>query len=106
MHDDVAGVDQHPVALRQSLDGNPFEAAFLESLPEVFCNGADLALRGAAGDDQEIGDVGLAGETDDDDVSRLVVIQGFFHQLEHVRRGRWLLFLVCYGLLLLVACIT
>ena len=71
--------------MRLSFDGNPGNAGGLQFFLEMSGHGAAVALRGAAGDDQEISDIGLAREVDDGNILRLIVIQGIFHQLEHAR---------------------
>jgi len=44
MNDDVAGVDQHPVALGGAFDGDRLDAAVLDLLAQMLGHGTDLAL--------------------------------------------------------------
>ncbi len=56
MHDNVAGVDQDPVAGWHALDTRLSMAPFLDGAQQVICHGADMAVRTARGDNDGIGD--------------------------------------------------
>src|SRR5690606_646670 len=73
--DDVAGVDQHPVAMRQALDAGAAVALLLQHPERVVGHGADMPMRTARGDDQPVCDGALAFEIDEYDVLRLVVVE-------------------------------
>jgi hypothetical protein len=75
MHDDIADIDQHPVAGRQAFDLGLAVAGFLERADDVIGQGADMAVRAARRDDEGVGDRGLALQVDADDILRLVVIE-------------------------------
>src|SRR5262249_1061138 len=68
VHDHVAGVDQHPVALPNTLDTDARTSCLLNVLDQVFGDGADVALRPAAGHDHIIAYRGFTGEIDNDAV--------------------------------------
>ena len=74
MHDDIARVDQHPIAPRLTLDRR---SAARTTAPASRCSvsAAQLPARTAGGDDHIIGDRRLAGEIDGDDVLGLAVIE-------------------------------
>ena len=75
MHDDIARVDQDPVALWHALDPQIAETLRLEPLDELIGNGRDMAVRAAGGDDHLIGESALAVEIDRRDVFGLGVIE-------------------------------
>jgi len=75
MHHDIAGVDQHPVALRHALDPQITETLRLEPLDQLIGNGRDMAVRAAGGDDHLIGKSALAVKIDRGDVFGLGVIE-------------------------------
>jgi hypothetical protein len=81
--DDVAAVDQNPIALIGTLDADAFQAFAFEFFDEVFGHRLDVARRGAAGDDHVVRDGRASGEIDDDRIGRLVVVQGFFDEFEN-----------------------
>ena len=83
MHDDVAAVYQHPIALIGALDADALQTFGFEFFDEVFGHRLDVTGRGAAGDDHVVGDRRAAGEFDDDRIGRFVVVQGFFDELEN-----------------------
>ena len=56
MDNDVAGIDEHPVALPHSLDAYLHGARGFEVLDDMFGHGADMTLRSAAGHDHVVGD--------------------------------------------------
>ena len=68
MDDDVAGIDQHPVAMGKAFDASASEAFVLELPDEVIGNGADMPLRAPRGYDHLVADRGLALDVDGDDV--------------------------------------
>src|SRR3546814_3922953 len=80
--DDVARVEQHPVAALHAFRRDAEDALVLQLLAQMVGHGADLPGRAAGGDHHEVCDAGFVGEFDDDDVVRLVVFQG---RLDHRR---------------------
>ena len=60
MNDDVTGVDQHPVAMRHALDARVRNAGFFQALQNAIGDGADMAVRPAAGDHHGVGECSLA----------------------------------------------
>ena len=75
MHDDVAGVDQHPVGAAGAFDLHAADALLVELFLQMHGHGADLPVRKAGGDDHAVGEGGAAGEVDGDDFFGLVVLQ-------------------------------
>ena len=63
--DDIAGVDQHPVAIAQPLDRDRGEALGFQGFAEMLCHGGDVALRGARRNNHIIGKIGFTGKIDD-----------------------------------------
>src|SRR3954452_3994364 len=51
VHDHIAGIDQHPVAIGQALDVDVLDAVFLEAFGDVLRDRADLPVHPAGGDD-------------------------------------------------------
>ena len=76
MDDDVARVDQNPVATLRAFGRDAQDALILQLLAQMVGHGADLPGRAAGGNHHEVCDAGFVGEFDDDDVVRLVVLQG------------------------------
>ena len=83
MNDDIAGVDQHPIALALALDRDPAG----NRLFEVIGQRRYLPRRPAARDDHVIGNRRLAGEIDRDDVLRLAVLETVDDAAEQVGRA-------------------
>src|SRR6185437_9523483 len=82
MDDDVAGVDQHPIAVRESLGGDVAAPALLQHLDEALSQRHHLALRAAGGNDHVIGDAGFALEINDDKIFSLAVCEGLLGKVE------------------------
>lgn len=101
MDDDVAPVDQNPVALIEPLDRDLAKACGFEFFPEMFGHRGDVALRRAGCDDHVIGKIGFAGEIDDDHVLRFVVVERRRDQINERVAFRRRRFLTCYGCCLL-----
>jgi len=68
MHDDIAGIDQHPVPLPHALDTDAGTTRVFQALDQVVGNSADMTLRPAAGHDHVIANRGFSGEIDNDAV--------------------------------------
>ena len=75
MHDDVTGIDQDPVAVLGTFDGNALNASRLQPLAQVFRHRADLTDTGAARHDHGVGNRALSSQIDIDDIDRLVIIE-------------------------------
>src|SRR5680860_184290 len=54
--DDIAGIDQHPVALGQSFDAGAAIAFILQLFDEVVGDGADMPLRATRGEHHVVAD--------------------------------------------------
>src|SRR5262249_24174931 len=101
MDQDVAGVDQHPVALLEALDAAAVQSFGLESFNHMLGQRAHLALRASGGDDHRVGDGALGLEVDRNDLLGLVRVQRRLDQLKRRAQGwaglcawttdRWLL---------------
>ena len=74
VHDHVAGVDQHPVAVRHAFDPDA-QGGALQRHHQMLGDGAHVALRAAGGHHHVIGDRGLAAQIDRGGVFRLVVVE-------------------------------
>ena len=75
MDDDVARIDQNPVAVRQALDLGAAQTLFLQRAQKVVGERAHVAVRAARGHDHAVGHGRLAPQVDQDDVLGLVVVQ-------------------------------
>ena len=80
VHDDIARVDQHPVALPPALDRNAGSAR--EHFLEVLGQRQHLTNRAAAGDHKVVGDRRLAGKVDRDNLLRLSAFERLKDQIE------------------------
>jgi hypothetical protein len=94
--DDIAAVDEHPVALVGTLDPDALQALGFQLLDDVLGHGLDVAAGKAAGDDHVVGHRALAGEVDDDGIRCLVVVERFFDEFED-RFGRGYGLALCCG---------
>jgi len=73
--DHVAGVDQHPVAVRQALDPGLAGAGLFQRAHQVVGDGADMAVRAPGRDDHAIGDRAFVFQVDEYDVLGLIVVE-------------------------------
>jgi len=73
--DYVAGVDQHPVGLAHAFDAHAAQAGFAQILDHAVGHRADMALRAAGRHHHGVGDRGLSGEIDVDDILGLHVVE-------------------------------
>ena len=80
VHDHVARVEQHPIAVRQAFHSRR-TAGCLDLLEDVLSQRADMALRAAAGHDQRIGYGAFAPNVDGDDVLGFIFIQRVENEL-------------------------
>ena len=80
MDDDVARVDQDPVAGGLAFAARAGEAGFLQAPQDLVGHGADMALGAPGRDHHGVGDVGLAREIDRDDLLGLVVVKFLYDQ--------------------------
>ena len=85
--DDVTGVDQHPVAMRQALDADAGDAPLLQRLDDVVGDRPHMAVRAAAGDDHVIGDRGLAFQIDADGVGGFLIVEPRQNDLQDLFGG-------------------
>jgi hypothetical protein len=61
--------------MRQALHLDLAIAGVLQGALQMVCQGADMAVRAARGDDQAVGEGALALDVDADDVGGLVLVQ-------------------------------
>jgi hypothetical protein len=73
--DDVAGIDQNPIGMRQALDANIALAGLFQLHRQLVGDGADMAVGAAGRDDHAVSEGGFAMEVDGDDVFRLGVFK-------------------------------
>ena len=86
MDDDVAGVDQHPIAT-----GLPFDAgaaiAFIFELPdELVCDGPYVPLRAPRCEHHMVADRGLSPQVDGNDIFSLCGVERVEHDIEEISR--------------------
>src|SRR5579872_3036607 len=82
MDDDVARVDQYPLAALQAFDRPMPIAGGTQRVEHALGQRHDLALRVPAGDDHVIGEGGFVFEVDDRDFFGFAVVQGGFDQAQ------------------------
>ena len=82
MDDDVAAVDQNPVAIGQALNVRAAMAFFLELAKQLIGDRPDMPLGAALGDQHEVANGGLALEVDRYDVLSLCIVQNFEHDVQ------------------------
>ena len=92
MDDDIARINQHPVALGNAFNPDVFPALLLQLVDELVGDGVDMAV-GAAGDhDHVIGDRTLAFEANSDDLFGLGIFKladdGLEQRLVRLAPGR------------------
>ena len=75
MHDHLAGIDQHPIAMRHALDPKIALAGRLELLDKVVGDGAHMPVGPAGSDHHAVGNGGLPLKIDGDDIFGLRVIE-------------------------------
>ena len=75
MDDDIARIDEHPIARSETVDRPCAITRFLESAGEVFGNRADMPLRPAIGDDDPVCERRATRKLDCHHVFRLVVVE-------------------------------
>jgi hypothetical protein len=75
VHDHVAGIDQHPIAVGQALDMEAFDSGLLEAFGHIFRNRTDVPVYPAGGDDHVIGKCRFAAKVDGDRFFRLHIVQ-------------------------------
>ena len=64
VHDDVAEVDEHPATLALALTAQRLAAELAEPVLDLVDDGADLALGGGGGDDEDVGERHLVTHVD------------------------------------------
>jgi len=75
VHDHIAGIDQHPVAVGQTLDVDRLDAGFLETFGNVFRDRADMPVNPARGDDHVVGKCRFTAKVDGDRFFRLHIVE-------------------------------
>lgn len=75
VHNDIARVEQHPVAILFAFQGNPFQSGALHLFAQMFRHGSDLPPRCSRRNDHVIGQRGLARKLDGNDVFGFIVLQ-------------------------------
>jgi len=64
MNDDVAGIDQHPIAVRQALNAKIMAAGGFKIVTKAIGDRTDMTLRPPGGDDHEVAKRGFSGDVD------------------------------------------
>ena len=75
VHDHVAGIDQHPIAVGQALDVDALDSGFLEAFGDIFRDRADVPVGPARSDDHVVGKCGFATKVDGDRFFRLHIVE-------------------------------
>ena len=75
MHHDIAGINEHPIALGQALDTRGTEPPFLQAACQIFRQRADMARRTAGRKHQRIRQCGASSQIDGDEVFGFVVFK-------------------------------
>ena len=75
MNDHIAGIDQHPIAIGQTLDMGVWDSALLETFGDVLRDRTDMPVNPAGGDDHVIGKGRFAAKVYGDRVFRLHIVQ-------------------------------
>ena len=75
MNNDIAGIDEDPIARFETVDRPCAITRFLESAREVLGDRADMPLRPAIGDDDPVRERRAAGKLNRHRVFRLVVVK-------------------------------
>jgi len=81
VNDHVAGVDQHPVAMRNAFDAGD-DAGFVQVLDDPVGDRADMALRPAGSHDHVVADRRFVPEVDGEGVLRLHIVEAVEDQTE------------------------
>lgn len=74
MDDDIARIDEHPVAMRRALDARR-KTGLVEVLHDPVGDRSDMTIRSAGGHDHVVGDGGLAAKIQSEGVLGLHVIK-------------------------------
>jgi hypothetical protein len=75
MDDNIAAVDQNPVAARRAFQGDIARATGFKALAQMFGHGHDLAAGTPGGHDHVVRDRRFSGKGDGDNVFGLVAIE-------------------------------
>lgn len=75
MNDDVSGVDQNPVALRQALDPRGAHARSLASFNRLIRDGAHMGCRSSRCDQHLVGERRFTAQVDRDNVLGFRIFQ-------------------------------
>jgi hypothetical protein len=75
VHDHIAGIDQHPVAIGQALDMDVVDAGFLQGFRDVFRDRTDMPVNPAGRDDHVVGKGRFAAKVDGDRFFRLHIVE-------------------------------
>ena len=84
----VAGIDEHPVAVRHSFHPRVRQAGGSEIFEHAIGERAHMAARPSRGHNHGVGDAGFAGEIDGDGFLGLHVVEAREHQVKNLL-GVW-----------------
>ena len=97
VYDNIAHVDQRPIAFVHALDLAPAQAKLLDLAQLMVRHGAHMPVRTARGDDQIVRNGGFTVQVDDNQIFRLVVVERTIHECQQFLACRWLLACACYS---------
>ena len=75
MNNHVAGVDQHPIAMRQALDSDAGEPSPVKALQHLIGHRPDMAIGPSGGHDHVVGDRGFGAQIDCGGILSLHVVE-------------------------------
>ena len=75
MNNHVAGVDQHPIAMRQALNSDAGESGPMKVLQHLIGHRPDMAIGPSRGHDHVVGDCGFGTQIDYGGILSLHVVE-------------------------------
>ena len=86
MDNNVACIDQNPVALAQAFRPYGFNPSVFQTFHEVRCNGANVPIRPPGRDDHSVGKHCFSDKVDRGHFHGLIIFKGFLHKLKEFMR--------------------
>lgn len=87
MDHEFEGVDDEPAGVGAELDAGEGGVDFLEEVLDGLAEGLEVGARSGGGDDEMVGDGGLAGDVEDAEFNCLLVIKGLTAALQEAQVG-------------------
>lgn len=86
MDDDVAEIDEDPVAVGVALDARYFQSVLLDLLADAVRDGSRLNLRASRDDDELVGEDRASGDVDLREIFRFFVERRRAYDVNYVRQ--------------------